>query len=115
MYVTVKDYPSRWQKLWKELRGELDPGQRGVCHPREDVVLPETGRGGWTVAHGGGHSRLVVRLQHSGHIRAGEEGDYKQRLSVLTRSTRISNHSQGELGLLREASQGRGGARGPAG
>lgn len=115
MYVTVKDYPSWWQKLWEELRGEPNPGQRGVQHQREDLVLAEAGCGGRTVAHSGGHSRLVVRLQRSGHVRAGEEGDCEQRLAVLTRPTCVSNHGQGELGLLGEASQSRGGACDPAG
>lgn len=115
MHITVEDYPSWWQKLWKELTGELNPGQRGVCHQREDLLLPEAACGGGTMAHCGGHSRLVVRLQRSGHIRAGEEGDCQQRLSVLTRPTCISYHNQGQLRLLREASQGCGGARVPAG
>lgn len=59
-YFTAKDRPSWRPKLWKELFGELDPGQRGVCHQREDFMLLEAGHGGRTVALCGGHSRLVV-------------------------------------------------------
>lgn len=66
--TTVENRPSWWQEFWEELFGELDPGEGGVCHQRADLLLPQGGCRVGAVAHGGGHPRLVVRLQQSGHV-----------------------------------------------
>ncbi|KAG7234759.1 hypothetical protein INR49_003973 [Caranx melampygus] len=67
VHIPAEHRPPRRQELWEEHRGELLLGKEELS-PRRGRRAPGGWPGGRAPAHGGGHPRLVVRLQRSGHV-----------------------------------------------